>query len=83
MPQVAPEQPAPETFQVTAVFRLPMMVAKNGCCAFSATRERAGVTLIASGGIIVTDAEDDFVVSTVEVAVIVTSGDAGTEAGAV
>jgi hypothetical protein len=31
-PQGAPEQPAPETLQVTAVFALPETVAVNCCC---------------------------------------------------
>ena len=82
VPQAAPEHPGPVTLHVIAADPIPFTVAKKGCCELTDTRALAGVTLITSGRMMVTAADADLVVSTVEVAVMVICGDAGTVAGA-
>src|ERR1700728_4167788 len=77
VPQAAPEHPGPLTLQVIAELATPLMVAKNGCCELTATRELAGVTLITSGRMMVTAAEADLLLSRAEVAVMVICGDVG------
>src|SRR5271154_2980001 len=83
VPHSVPEQPGPVTLHVTAAFWVPETAARNCWVPSTATRVLAGVTLIASGRIIVTDAVPDFVLSASDVAVNVTCAGFGTTSGAV
>jgi ribosomal protein S9 len=83
VPQVAPLHPAPLTLQVTAVFLVPVTVAVNCCCSPAKTLAVVGEIVTTTGGMMVTIALADFVVSATEVAVTVTCGGLGTAAGAV
>lgn len=85
VPQVEPLQPAPESFQVTAVFVLPLTVAVNCCCAPIATCTEEGVTPTetAAEDWMTTLAEADLVGSATDVALTVASAGLGTVAGAV
>ena len=49
VPHAAEVQPAPTTFQVTAVFAVPVTVATNCCVLPNATVELVGVILRATG----------------------------------
>jgi hypothetical protein len=83
VPQVAPEQPTPLRLHVTTVFVVPVTFAVN-CCVFPATTcAVVGETLTTTGGRIVTDADDVFVLSAVEVATTFTRAEVGTVLGAV
>ena len=83
VPQAEPEQPAPETLHVTFVFEEPVTVALNCCFAPTTTFAVLGATVTTTGGIIVTVALADFVVSATEVTVTVTRDGEGITAGAV
>jgi hypothetical protein len=76
--------PGPETVQVTAVFELPWTVAVNCCVAPRATVAVLGETAtVTTGTVMVIVAISDFVVSSFEVAVMVTVAGFGTVRGAV
>ena len=83
VPQAAPAHPVPETLQFTAVFVVPVTVAVNLWRPPVATFAEAGETETATGSTTVTVVEADLLVSATEVAVTVTVGGIGTEAGAV
>jgi uncharacterized protein (DUF2237 family) len=83
VPQVGPLQPAPERLHFTAVFVVPVTLAVNCCLAPITTFAEDGETETATGGNTVTVAEADLLGSACEVAVTVTVGGVGTEAGAV
>jgi len=81
VPTVALPPAIPFTLQVTAVFVVFVTVAVNCCVAPVATEALVGLTLTATGGMTVTDAEADLVGSATLVAVTV-AGE-GTPDGAV
>jgi len=83
VPHVGPLQPVPEIVQVTVVLIVPVTVAVNCCLAPVTTFAEDGDTETATGSNIVTVAEADLLGSACEVAVTVTVGGVGTEAGAV
>jgi hypothetical protein len=83
VPQPDPEQPAPLTLQVTAVFVLPVTFVSNCCCPPTATVALVGEMVTETGGITVTVADPDLVLSELEIAVTLTCGGFGTVAGAV
>jgi hypothetical protein len=83
VPQLAPLQPLPETFQVTAVFVVFATVVVNCFCIPVFNVPDAGEMLIATGNATVTTLEPDFDGSAIEVAVIVTCAGFGRVAGAV
>ena len=83
VPQAAPEQPLPETLHVTVVLLVPVTVAVNGCWAPATTCTDVGEIVTATGGMTVTVALADLVVSATEVAFTVTRGGLGMVAGAV
>lgn len=83
VPQAAPEQPAPETLHVTAVFFVPETVARNCCWSLTVTIAVVGETVTWMGMMIVTVAEADVTPSAVDVAVTVTCAGVGTVSGAV
>jgi len=85
VPQDEPTHPDPLTFQVTAVLALPVTVAVNCCCAFTATCAVFGERLIATLGAdsIVTIALPASATVNTGVAVTVTVLGLGTAAGAV
>src|SRR5579862_4870952 len=83
VPHADPVQPVPLTLQLSAVFVLPVTVARNCCWPPTATCALVGVTLTATGAMTVTVAVDDFVPSASDVAVTVTFAGAGIFPGAV
>jgi hypothetical protein len=87
VPHVVPEQPAPESDQVTPVFSESFCTEAVKIAAAETCREvDAGLTetVMGSGAeMMVTLAAFDFVVSDTEVALMVTVGGDGTRAGAV
>lgn len=85
VPQVLPLQPMPVTFQVTAVFAVPVTVAVNCRWPPVLTCALLGemLTLIGAPVLIVTVADADRVGSATKVAVTATMGGFGALAGAV
>ena len=83
VPQLTPEQPTPDTPQLTAVFVVPVTVAANCCVCPTTICAVVGERWTTTGGRIVTATEADFVISALEVAVTVTDAGFGTAAGAV
>ena len=84
VPQVAPEQPEPETFQVTAVFDALLTTAVNFCCWLTGTVAVDGDTeTLSVCCCTVTREFPNLVVSCWEVAVTVTVAGVGATAGAV
>lgn len=82
-PQVAPLQPAPLAFQVTAVFVVFRTVAVSCFCSPAFTVVDVGETLTDTGNDTVTILEADFEGSATDVAVTVTCAGAGWVPGAV
>ena len=76
-------QPLPCTLHVTAVLFVPVTVAWNCCVVPNVTKALLGVTVTTIGRTTVTTADADFDGSADAVAVTVTFGLLGTEAGAV
>lgn len=83
VPHALPEHPAPLTLQVTVVSVVPVTTALNCCFVPMTTRADCGETLTATGGAIVTVADDDFELSAFEVAVTITCAGFGTFDGAI
>jgi hypothetical protein len=83
-PQVEPLQPTPVTFQLTAVFDVPVTLALKVCVPAVAMETLAGLRLnkTAAAATMVTLAEADFVESAALVALTVTDGGKGTLIGA-
>lgn len=75
--------PAPDKCHVTLESFDPVTVAVNCCCSPAGMLIVDGETVTTTGGRMVTVADADFVVSTVEVAVTVTVAGLGTALGAV
>ena len=69
VPQAAPVQPLPVTPQVTAVFAVSDTVAVNCCWVLTRTWAVAGEIDTETGGMTVTVAVLDFVVSATDVAI--------------
>src|SRR5271169_4902589 len=72
VPQAAPEQPAPLTLQVTAVFFVPETVARNCCWLATVIIALVGEIVTWMGMMMVTMAEADVTPSAVDVAVTLT-----------
>ncbi len=83
LPQAAPEQPEPDTDQVTAVLLVFSTVAENDWVALTCKVAVEGATATEIAGSTVTLAEADLLMSACEVAVTVTVAGEGTVAGAV
>jgi hypothetical protein len=85
VPQAVPEQPAPATAQVTALFVLPDTEALNVCCPPTVTWAEVGDTFTdtEAAGVKVTLADADFVESALEVAVTMAEVAEGRADGAV
>jgi hypothetical protein len=83
-PQAAPLQPVPVTFQVTAVFDVPVTLALKDCVLAVTTEALAGLRLnkTATAAAIVTLADADFPGSAALVALMVTDGGEGILIGA-
>lgn len=83
-PQAEPLQPAPVTFQLTAVFEMPVTLAVKGCVPAVATEALVGLRLnkTAAAATMVTLAEADLLGSAALVALTVTDGGEGTLIGA-
>ena len=72
VPQLLPEQPAPLTLHVTALFVVPVTLTWNCCCAPSATITFVGEIVTNTGGIIVTVDDAETLKSAADVAVTIT-----------
>ena len=83
MPQLLPEQPAPLTLQVTAVFNEPATLDRNCCVVLNATIAVVGETVTTTGTITVTVALPVVLPSATDVAITVTVAGLGTLPGAV
>jgi hypothetical protein len=83
VPHVVPEQPAPETLQVTALLLFCPTVARNCCWPFTGTIANVGETATVVGKTMVTTADACLVASPIEVAVTVTRAGLGIFVGAV
>jgi len=83
VPTVAFPPLTPLTCHVTAVFAVFPTVAVNCCVSEVTTVAVLGLTATVTGGVTVTVAVSDFVLSACEIALTVTGFDDGTEVGAV
>ena len=83
VPHAEPEQPVPDTLQLTLVSVDPVTVAVNCLVSPAFSVALVGEILTTTGGRTVTVAVPDLVASACEVAVTVTVGGLGTELGAV